>query len=103
MPAGAHYAPARVRIQTQKHQNPKSFGVPRWSPDGEYLYVNEFAKGVVIRVKTKTRKLEEIVDTKTIDPTSSVCAFFNLDGEGAIWIDCDRVSSNIYALDLDLP
>jgi sugar lactone lactonase YvrE len=92
-----------VRIQTQKHQNPKSFGVPRWSPDGEYLYVNEFAKGVVIRVKTKTRKLEEIVDTKTIDPTSSVCAFFNLDGEGAIWIDCDRVSSNIYALDLDLP
>jgi hypothetical protein len=51
----------------------------------------------------KTRNLEEIVDTKTIEPTSQGCGFFNFAGEGAIWISCDRMSSNIYALDLDLP
>jgi Tol biopolymer transport system component len=85
------------------NQNPKLFDTPRWSPDGEYLYVNEAAKGVLIRVNTKTRKLEEIVDFKTIEPTSAGCDFFNLAGEGAIWISCYRWSSNIYALDLDLP
>jgi len=84
-------------------QNPKWFGSPRWSPDGEHLYVDEAAKGVVMRVDTRTRKVEEIVDVKTIDPTSQGCGFFNVAGEGAIWIDCDRISADIYALDLDLP
>jgi len=85
------------------NQNPKFFDTPRWSPDGEYLYVNEVVKRVLIRVDTKTRKLEKIVDFKTIEPTSEGCDFFNLAGEGAIWIGCGRLSSNIYALDLDLP
>jgi len=85
------------------NQNPKSFDNPRWSPEGEYLYANEEAKGVLIRVDTKTRKLEEIADSKTIEPTSQGCEFFNLAGKGAIWIGCGRLSSNIYALDLDLP
>lgn len=84
-------------------QNPKWFGNPRWLPDGEHLYVDEAAKGVVMRVDTKTRKVEEIVDAKTIDPTSQGCGFSNVAGEDAIWIDCDRISADIYALDLDLP
>jgi len=45
-----------TELARRTNQNPKFFDNPRWSPESDYLYVNELAKEVLIRVDTKTRE-----------------------------------------------
>jgi len=77
-------------------------GNPQWSPDSNYIYIDGF-DNVVVRIRRIDRKLERIVDLKSVDPNAVLCYFEGLTPDADLLLACPLARGDIYALDLELP
>ena len=75
---------------------------PTWSRDGDHIYFNN-CNNIVMRVSRVTRKLEEVLDTDTINPNGWGCRVENANWDSMLLLRCRVNDSDIYALTLELP
>ena len=90
-------------LASSTDDSPRIFDTPRWSPDSEHVYFNDWARKVVMRVGRKDHKLEDVFDLKTADPNASYCRLHGVASDGTLLVGCWFEGGDIYALDADLP
>jgi Tol biopolymer transport system component len=89
------FANSRWRVLVENPQ--ERLGSPSWAPDGETAYVNVYTTGSVVRIRVREGVTEKVLSLREMIP-SPVCVMWNVAADGSLLISCDRVNSNIYAM-----
>ena len=81
---------------------------PSWSADGKYVYYSTFAGGFILppektgmfRVRVADGRIERLAPATPLPPTG---AWSGVAPDGSLLVLRDFGTSDIYALDVDLP
>ena len=83
--------------------SPVGLDFPFWSNDSEYVYFNDADSKALMRVVRASRKVEELLDLRAVDPNALSCLAYAITPDGAIEIVSSMAGGDIHALDVDLP